>query len=99
MATSQGTEGPFNLQHILLSFKMDFLQTMRQLETDIVGKLNITLQPFVEQMQEIKTPLQQTTQKAEMALDLMESLREENHFLRQEMAELKDNTILMEIQL
>lgn len=49
-------------------------------------------------MQELQVTAQQTNHKAEMALDITESLREENSFLRQDMADLKDKNILIERQ-
>lgn len=89
-------EESFNLKQELLSFKTNILQSMQQLKTDILNKLNITLQQLGDQLQNIHMTLQQTNKKAELAFNMMDSLHEENCLLRQEIAELKDKAILTE---
>lgn len=51
---------------------------------------------MVAQLQEVQMTMQQTTHKADMALDFAEKLCEENGTLKQEIKDLKDKTVLLD---
>lgn len=54
------------------------------------------MQLLKEQLGEIQKNLSRTEQKASQALELGKSLQEESHYLKQQLSDLKDKTVIME---